>query len=192
MLKLSEVKLKNIKCFSDVTISFNNKKFSVIAGDNGSGKTTILRAIAMGLCDEAGTSGLWSELESFVRAEEERGEIEVTFDNGEKVKKVFKETQESRSVEQENRDSTYLKNVFVAGYGAGSSGEGTTSFKEYAPEDSVYTLFNYGARLQNAELCYRRLIESDKSLKDSIDESLKRILMKEDIQIGTDKKGFFF
>ena len=47
--KLSKVKLKNIKCFSDVEISFDNKKFSVIAGDNGSGKTTILRAVAMGL-----------------------------------------------------------------------------------------------------------------------------------------------
>ena len=89
MLKLSEVKLKNIKCFSDVTISFDKKKFSVIAGDNGSGKTTILRAIAMGLCDEAGTSGLWSELESFVRAEEEGGEIEVTFDTGKKSYKSF-------------------------------------------------------------------------------------------------------
>ena len=92
-------------------------------------------------CDEAGASGLWSELESFVRAEEKGGEIEVTFNTGEKVKKVFKETQESRSVKQEGKGSKYLNNIFVVGYGAGSSGEGNTSFKEYAPEDSVYTLF---------------------------------------------------
>ena len=61
------------------------------------------------------------------------------------------------------------------------------------PQRIVFTLFfNYGARLQNAELCYRRLIESDKSLKDNVDKSLKRILIKDNIEIGTDKNGFFF
>jgi ABC-type multidrug transport system ATPase subunit len=48
---LSEVRLRNIGAFRDVTVSFNSG-WNVILGSNGSGKSTILKAIALGLCGD--------------------------------------------------------------------------------------------------------------------------------------------
>ena len=55
-MKISKLKIKNIKCFEEIEIPFENdnndiKNWSLIVGDNGSGKTTILRSLALGLCD---------------------------------------------------------------------------------------------------------------------------------------------
>ncbi len=41
---ISNLRLKNFRCFSDLDLSFDNK-FVVLEGDNGSGKTTILEAL---------------------------------------------------------------------------------------------------------------------------------------------------
>ena len=52
---LSEVRLRNIGAFRDVTVSFNSG-WNVILGSNGSGKSTILKAIALGLCGDDQTA----------------------------------------------------------------------------------------------------------------------------------------
>lgn len=47
---LKEIYLKNYKCFEEKTFSFE-KRFTVLIGDNGSGKTAALDGIARGLID---------------------------------------------------------------------------------------------------------------------------------------------
>ena len=50
----------------------------LIVGDNGQGKTTILRGLAVGLCDREGASALLADLYGgFLRREETNGSIEV-------------------------------------------------------------------------------------------------------------------
>ena len=50
---IKRVKLTNIRCFEKLEIDFDRPGSSVLLlGDNGDGKSTILKSIAIGLCDE--------------------------------------------------------------------------------------------------------------------------------------------
>ena len=194
VLEISRLKLKNIRGFPEAEISLKGKRFSTIAGNNGTGKTTILRAIAMGLCDESGTSALWSELESFIRHGEKEGVIEIDVidetNNSHSIKTILKDDG-TQSVEKEGMENKIFEKIFAVGYGAGTSITGNSSYKEYSSTDSLYSLFNYASPLQNAEICYRRFAEESNSLKGEIDPLLKSILMQDNIEIGTDIKGLF-
>jgi len=83
-MKILKLKLKNIKCFKDVEISFrgengNIRNWSLIAGDNGHGKTTLLRSLAIGLCDRGGADALLKKLHGgFLMQGETEGFIEIT------------------------------------------------------------------------------------------------------------------
>ena len=51
-MHISRVKLTNIRCFKELTITFENGRMqAVLIGKNGTCKTTILRAMAIGLAD---------------------------------------------------------------------------------------------------------------------------------------------
>lgn len=88
---ITRLQLKNIRCFENLTIDFDNPGSSVlILGDNGDGKTTVLRCLAMGLCDENSAAALFRELPGeFVRRKPgdkevergEHGEIKVDLDD---------------------------------------------------------------------------------------------------------------
>ena len=52
-LYVRKLTLKNIRCFEHLEIEFEEGKSIVIIGDNGDGKSTVLRALAMGLCDQS-------------------------------------------------------------------------------------------------------------------------------------------
>ncbi len=61
---ITSLKLKDIKCFKNLEYKFKSQKGAslVIAGDNGDGKSTILRSIAISLCDKWTAAGLLREL----------------------------------------------------------------------------------------------------------------------------------
>jgi len=49
---LRNIRLENIRCFVDVSINFDrageeNRKWTVILGENGTGKSTVLKSIAL-------------------------------------------------------------------------------------------------------------------------------------------------
>jgi DNA repair exonuclease SbcCD ATPase subunit len=77
---LKEIRLRHIKCFEDVTLRFPEPKedgnWCVILGDNGTGKTTLLQAIALSL---TGPGGLVNNPRSFISVGAERAECEATF-----------------------------------------------------------------------------------------------------------------
>jgi len=78
---ITRLELKNVRCFEDLTINFDKPTSSkpassiLILGDNGDVKSTILRSLAMGLCDESSAAALFRELPGeFVRREHAQGE----------------------------------------------------------------------------------------------------------------------
>ena len=202
-MKVLNLTIKNIKCFKEINIPFEDdgqiKNWSLIAGNNGQGKTTILRSLALGLCDESGASALLAELHGgILREDGQKGFIVVTLKDENTNKKYQIETEislkgNSESVSQkmyllnsENEtnkkkaiDTTELNNIrnkiFAIGYGSGRTITGTESYEEYAVVDSVSGLFNYKYPLQNAELGAWR-IKSEKNL-DKLEDCLKEILM---------------
>ena len=211
-MKISKLRLENIRCFKDIEISFEDKKgdvknWSFIVGDNGQGKTTILRSLAAGLCDKEGASALLAELYGFLRRSKKRGSIEICLKN-EDDKKYTLKTQiegDNESVfhdvfhgdcvgkENSNKAKNFKREkIFAVAYGASRSVTGTESYEEYALVDSLYTLFNYKYPLQNAELGASRVkIHSGEEWK-KLQNILKEVLMfQEDDEIFLERTGLY-
>jgi predicted ATP-binding protein involved in virulence len=198
---ISRVRLKHVRCFNDETIELGDSHPSLlIAGNNATGKSSVLRSIAMGLCDEASAGGLLRELPGdFIRAGEEDATIEIEFteEDGEKLiietkLKLYKKKLNFERVEQkyfkneinkENEIDDWQKfpweKLFIAGYGAGLRTDGTEDYDQYFSGDAVYTLFKYSQTLQNPELAWRRLesvARNDNSIKEKINKDISGIL----------------
>ena len=206
-MKISKLKIQNIKCFKEVEISFEtetpeSKNWSLIVGDNGQGKTTLLRCIALGLCDASGAAGLITDLhEGMLRKDEKEGSIEITLRDSTqqkyKIKTTIKLNGNNEIVSQEISDGTsnelnessIREQIFTIGYGPGRFPTGTESYGEYAVVDALYTLFNYKYPLQNAELGIRRLNSQNQT---ELIKSLKEILMFDpETNIYLSEKGMY-
>ena len=203
-MKILKLRLENIKCFKEIEIPFESvdgsaRSWSLFVGDNGQGKTTILRSLAMGLCDDDWAAALRSELHGeFLRRGEKKGSIEVCLgnSNGEKytVRTRIKLEGNNESISQDvfhgdcvNKKGKHKEakdferdRIFAVAYGAGRSVSGTESYEEYTLVDALYTLFNYEHSLQNAELGARRIRFCSEEEWENLRNILKKILMMED------------
>ena len=170
---ISKIELKNIKSFEDVTLNLEdtdgNCQGCIILGDNGVGKTTILRTIAMSLSGEASGSGLADEIEGgWIREGSKDSYIYVSLklnDSNEtfSLKTYFDKESTGADVisRQEvlpDEESFPWNRLFVAGYGASRGIEGPTQFEKYEVVDAVYSLFTLDSGyMQNPELVIRRI-----------------------------------
>ncbi len=202
-MKISKLKIKNIKCFKEIEIPFENdnndiKNWSLIVGDNGSGKTTILRSLALGLCDREGASALLSELYGdFLRQGTNEGEIKVTLKDTQnnEYKITTKIEGDNEAVSQTTNPESIQdirREISAVAYGASRSIMGTNSYNGYALVDSLYTLFNYEASLQNTELGARRIKDHNNDEWEKTKETLKKILMfDESDEISLETAGLY-
>ena len=187
-MKISKLKIKNIKCFEEIEIPFENDNnditnWSLIVGDNGAGKTTILRSLALGLCNETGASALLSELYGdFLRQDTNEGEIEVTLKDTQNnectiTTKIEGDNEAVSQTTNPEITQNIRRKISAVAYGASRSITGTESYNGYALVDSLYTLFNYDGSLQNAELGVRRIKYHDRDEWEKTQEALKKVLM---------------
>jgi len=187
---VSKIELKNIRCFSELCISLEDNgkpvKWLMILGDNAVGKTTLLRSIALGLCDQTSAAALMKEVSGeFLQKNEEKGWIRLTLKesecNSEEITIITEISKESpavpekvnQSIKPENLKNPW-KDIFVCGFGPQRASPASSSFEKYFALEAVFSLFNYEALLQNPELILRR--QSTKRQKRII-EILKNILM---------------
>src|SRR5258708_1936476 len=82
MLHLSRVRLQDVGCFQKLDVKLSKPGepagWTLIVGDNATGKSTLLRSIAMGLCDEASAAGLLKESdEGYIRRGASRARIDL-------------------------------------------------------------------------------------------------------------------
>jgi len=190
---IKKIVLKNIRCFEDLEIEFDlsgkTPPWTVIVGDNATGKSTLLRSIALGLCDEASAAGLLKESDSgHVRFGEKEGkivivlvrslehlldeqyEIETTIEHFKTKAGYFERVrQKTRPSEKSPWD-----NLFAAGYGAGRGTSGTGDIAGYSVINAVYNMFNYFEGLQNPELTILRL--RDPTLQTEVERVLKELM----------------
>jgi hypothetical protein len=175
--RLAVVELTNVRGFEDLTLTltatdadrrrraFPREQAVVVIGRNGTNKSTLLRAIAIGVASLSDASAMLSvALGSLIRAGTSQATIRLTyaFETGETVvatKKIGKSSRgadECKSIEGPSADEL---NLLVCGYGAARGITGTDSGREYRVFDAVATLFDYRRELLAPELTLRRLAD---------------------------------
>ena len=182
---IQKISLENIRCFKKINLDFEEFGSSIlILGENGDGKSTILKSLAMGLCDQSSASALFRELQGET-VRRKKGQEEVTTGNygfivvdlispnGHKYQietkitslkkfelvsqKLF-QTMNGEAKEEIEQINFPWDQIFVSGYGPGIRTHATSDFQHYLAVDAVYPLFNYTSPLQNPELVIRRLL----------------------------------
>ena len=171
---ISRLQLTNVKCFEELDLSFDlddgQLPWTMIVGDNASGKTVLLRSIAIGLCDESSAAGLLKESDSgYIRRGKKKAEITLNLrdekDNTYQIVTTIRQVPTAGGSYERVRQTTEpskqfpWKQVFACGYGAGRGISGTGDIARYSTLNAVYGLFNYGEGLQNPELTIRRIQE---------------------------------
>lgn len=189
---IKRVELTNIRCFEHIEIDLSSdggiRKWAVILGDNGVGKTTLLRSIALALGDKESAAALFRDLSGeWVRrgSPDKKGTIRIDFGNEKRKKQtiytkiVILNDKGRESIDDYKNEPTDLpwSEIFACGYGAARGIFGTRSYSEYRTIDSVYSLFDYELSLQNAELILRRLESSGEFELSIILHSIDQILM---------------
>lgn len=199
-MKLSRLYLKDIRCFKELKIKFDEPGSSIlIIGENADGKSTVLRSLAMGLCDQSSASALFRELPGeFVRhgAEETGGIIEVDLVCGHdtfRIQTIITSLDAFERVEQKywkwsdngekkakkvkiDQDAFPWESIFASGYGAGLRVQGTADFEYFLTVDAVYPLFRYDVPLQNPELIVRRLVAQANQQNENDESHEMRVL----------------
>lgn len=197
---LKRLFLKDIRCFKELEIDFAQPGASILLlGGNGDGKSTILKSLAMGLCDESSAAALFRELPGeFVRREKTEEEVPtgnygyieidlssedgstyrintriISLDKFERVKQKLCKINNDGSEECLKQDTFPWDKLFVSGYGPGVRTLDTSDFQHYLTVDAVYPLFNYSSALQNPELFLHRLMKAVRELPGTPDALLK-------------------
>jgi putative AbiEii toxin of type IV toxin-antitoxin system/AAA domain-containing protein len=160
---ISRIRLENIRGFRELDLDLRGpdgkpRQRTLIIGKNGTGKTTVLRAIVLGLCDRPDADALLAApIGDFLSEDAEIGMVQIFYDPWITKTKFVYESGRDKVASQE---SGLPVAVFVCGYGAGRYGVGPEPGREYRILDSVYTLFDYRGTLLDPELILRRLRDS--------------------------------
>lgn len=146
---------------------------AVLIGENATGKSSVLRAIVLGLASQTEANALLAEPfgSPFVHSAATDGIIElylVDQHGGHHVRKttIRKVSDDDERVSIEPDRSTNDKGPLVVAFGAGRSNEGAESSRmNYTIVDSAFMLFNYEGTFVQPELTLRRLNDYVGSVK---------------------------
>ena len=171
-LYIKKIEIKNIRSFEKIELDLSSadhvKKWSVIFGDNGTGKSTFLRCLALGLCDKDSATALLKEQgdkHKWIRkGSREESQIKITLTDSTDDYIIITKIEESSLGREKISQSTIpqdlfpWEDIFACGYGAGRGTAGEPGeVIEYSTLESVLTLFNYDVALQHSELLLRRI-----------------------------------
>ena len=167
--RLQSIRLTNIRCFDEIVLDLDLKSPSdaqhhpslrtVLVGDNATGKSTLLRSIALGLCDESGATALLKKMTGrMIRNGASEGVIELRFraDDSGKTSTSLTRIVPSSGTEVVRKSGDAPPPILVVGYGTQRTRSGTQSHDTYDLATAVATLFDDDARLQNPELVLLR------------------------------------
>ncbi len=188
---ISEIEIKNIRCFEELKIKFFRKdkpiRWSMILGDNAVGKSTLLRCIALGLCNESDAVALMKAVSGgFVKKGAQEGFIKIHLREDKKSKRSKKYTITTRIVQKPEDGSEIIRqetdpaadfpwsDIFVCGYGAYRAAQAHSSFEQYEVRDAVSSLFDPQASLQNPEIV---LLRHEPEVREQLEQKLLQILM---------------
>ena len=169
-LRLKRLVIKNARCFKDAELDFmttprKSRNMTLLVGDNGEGKTTILKAIAIGLSPEKEAAALITDMPGrFIRrnkkgAYEKRAEICLElFDPAKpsmqyRITTILEEDQSGQEFLRKTMEPADFpwERIFVCGYGVNRGGRASGSLDTYRIREAVNTLFDDGGTLLEPE-----------------------------------------
>jgi predicted ATPase len=182
MMYMRKVSLTNVRSYESAELNLGEGGGSIlICGNNGTGKTTLLRSIALGLCDHISAGALLRDLPGdFIRKSanvkkksrnavikidlssalgRETYAITTTLKTRRDVGFEWVETKTTRNGQLRKEYEFPWQQIFVVAYGAGLRTAGSEDYVQYLAPDAVYSLFDYAYPLHNPELAWRRLLE---------------------------------
>lgn len=217
---LSQFTVRQVKSLADVTFDFQQpdgsiRLWNVIIGENGTGKSTLLQAMAMALAGEKAASVLLPRPSGWVRVGAEQGEIEAYIERGTKRKTrvklaIVEEGDEGPAILGESRSTRNGWGGFAAGYGpfrrlSGGSEQAGKLAKMNTKEARFVTLFREDAALIQCEqwlkdLDYARLDDSDANnqiravrLLQAVRETINNYLLPEGVRLERiNPRGVYF
>lgn len=151
---LKKLQLKNFKCLANIELSFDqtkgsNRAWTLILGENGTGKSNLLKAIALVTCGSNGLSELLGDTDSWIKNGEnschikavlttktgEEREVSLTINRNESFSTIISTNLES--LQKIDEAINYAdRNYFTVGYGAGRR----------LPSSEMLNLEKYSAR----------------------------------------------
>lgn len=183
-LRVRRLVLENVRCFEslDLTVDGGTGWITVL-GDNAAGKSTVLRSLALGLCQESDAAALMRELPgSLVREGTGSGSIRIELHDAEEdrdlsiVTRLYRDESTGEEKLRKETDPTPFpwNRLFVCGYGTNRGRQAHAGFETYTVRDAVRTLFDDAASLQNPELV---LLRQSLELRQEIEHKVLQILM---------------
>jgi len=184
-LSLETVEIENIRCFRRLHLDLRIEDggpadWVLLLGENARGKSTLLRALALGLCHETEAAALLKAIPgNFLRTGVERGHIKLTLrgEDGTAYQSITEITADPRAPEQEmlrrQGNGIPLEQIFVCAYGPQRTSAADRSYDGYNRLDAVSSLFHPSSPLQNPELVFRRRADEHERMQ----EMLASILM---------------
>lgn len=160
--RIVRLHLLNIRGFRDLTIELGESgQNNVIIGRNGTGKSTLLRAIALCLAPPSHAPALLAQrIGTLLRegAREARITAEVVDADGQRHQLERKLLDGfGTPVVAPSPSATYPNGFFVCGYGVARGSVGGAQPARYQARDAVASLFNYATQLGDPELILRRM-----------------------------------
>ena len=172
-MHIGHLQLKNIRGLRNLDLSFSTEwepqASTLLIGRNGTGKSTILRSIVLGLASASDANALLKEQfgSPFVSLGWKQGTINIEYvdDHGEVHHKETiihnrgedpsRRPPNAESVETDGNEYS-LEVPLIVALGAGRSSEGTSE-SNYSTVESTYSLFEYTGTFFQPELTLRRL-----------------------------------
>lgn len=190
-LRVRRLVLENVRCFQSLDLPVaDGTGWITVLGDNAAGKSTLLRSLALGLCQESDAAALMRELPgSMIREGASSGTIRVELHDDEEdrdlsiVTRISRDeaTGEEKLRKEPDPEPFPWNKLFVCGYGTNRSRQAHAGFESYTVRDAVRTLFDDAASLQNPELVLWR---QSRELRQEIEHKILQILMLDDPDHG--------
>lgn len=199
---LRRIELTNVRCFRTIDLPLVNesggtRRWTLLMGENGVGKSTVLRAIGLVLAGSAALAELLGEPDSWIRAGEsecsmsadmetadgEARHVALRIRRGETIKSVYENNRETLDL-LDRATARAARNYMVIAYGASRrlssttlSVQPVTSRFQHPRANNVATLFSPDAMLNPLEtwamdLHYRL---QDEGLR-IVDEAMRKLL----------------
>jgi len=184
-LRVRRLVLENVRCLESLDLPVaDGTNWITVLGDNAAGKSTVLRSLALGLCNEGDATALMRELPgSMIREGASSGTIRIELHDDEDdrdltiVTSIFRDEssgEEKLRKETEPAQAFPWNRLFVCGYGTNRGRQAHAGFETYTVRDAVRTLFDDDASLQNPELVLWR---QSRELRQEIEHKVLQILM---------------